>query len=344
MKKCIGCGEILQTDNKFEKAYVDDLKKDYCFRCFKLKHYNDLQLDLKHDIKKEDVFKLIKNLKSTFVLIVDVLNIEASFDAELLSFLKDRDVIVIISKCDLLPHSISLELFQENLMNYLQKILKGIRVLELVLTSKQDANFKEILEQIVRDYNIQELCFIGYSNVGKSSLINQLLKQERLTTSYYLTTTLSLNRIDMDGYVIIDSPGFVNFHHAFAVLDLKQLKEIHIKKTIKPKIYQIYENQSYFINDLYRIDVLTKQSGSVVFYQNNDLSIHRGHYDNADNYMKKHCPFINSITTSQHTFSLNQEKWELVIDGIGFISFHHVDEVRIHIHQDIDVYLRKGII
>lgn len=343
MKKCIGCGEILQNLNKDSKGYILDLKHDYCFRCFKMKHYNELKLDLKYDISKKDVFELIKNIDATFVLIVDVLNIESSFDQELLDFLSDKKVILIISKCDLLPKAINFDSFEKNVIDYLAKIFKGINVLEVILSSKNDCNFKVLFETIVKEFELDKLCFIGYSNVGKSSLINRLLDSEILTTSYFLTTTLNLNEIELGGYKIIDTPGFVDFNNAYAVLNPEKIKKIVIKKTIKPKVFQLYENQSYFVEDIFRVDTLTEKSSSIVFYLNNDLNIHRTNYLNADKYMGKHCVDLNGIDVEKIVFNVNNND-ELVIDGIGFIKLYNIKKIIITINKNIKAYIRKGII
>ena len=42
MKKCLGCGAILQDQDAKAKGYVKKLDQDYCQRCFRLNHYNDL--------------------------------------------------------------------------------------------------------------------------------------------------------------------------------------------------------------------------------------------------------------------------------------------------------------
>lgn len=57
-------------------------------------------------------------------------------------------------------------------------------------------------------------------------------------------------------------------------LDQELLKRIIIKKPVKPNL-SIYENQSYFISDILRIDVVPIKQSSIVFYMNNDLLIHR---------------------------------------------------------------------
>ena len=61
MKKCLGCGVILQDQDSKAKGYVNSLSQDYCKRCFRLMHYGDSVIDLRSDIKRGDVIKLIKS-------------------------------------------------------------------------------------------------------------------------------------------------------------------------------------------------------------------------------------------------------------------------------------------
>ena len=44
IKKCNGCGINLQSTNKDKEGYVDDLNKNICERCFKLKNYGEYKI------------------------------------------------------------------------------------------------------------------------------------------------------------------------------------------------------------------------------------------------------------------------------------------------------------
>ena len=44
IKKCLGCGVILQTKEIETEGYVDNIDKDICERCFKLKHYGKIYI------------------------------------------------------------------------------------------------------------------------------------------------------------------------------------------------------------------------------------------------------------------------------------------------------------
>ena len=46
IKKCIGCGAVLQNTNDNQIGYVPNLntKTKYCRRCFRIIHYNELEV------------------------------------------------------------------------------------------------------------------------------------------------------------------------------------------------------------------------------------------------------------------------------------------------------------
>ena len=46
MKKCIGCGVELQMEDIKKPGYIKDINQDYCQRCFRMTHYNDLTIDI----------------------------------------------------------------------------------------------------------------------------------------------------------------------------------------------------------------------------------------------------------------------------------------------------------
>lgn len=56
--------------------------------------------------------------------------------------------------------------------------------------------------------NKTEYCFIGRSNVGKSSLINALAKQKIAVTSKLPGRTRLINFYDFDKFRIVDLPGY----------------------------------------------------------------------------------------------------------------------------------------
>ena len=104
-KKCIGCGCILQNDDIEAKGYVKNLENDYCMRCYRLMHYNEMPKILAKNEEYDNILGKALKKNSLVVLVVDIFDFSATFIPKILNFLRDKDVIVVGNKYDLLPKS-----------------------------------------------------------------------------------------------------------------------------------------------------------------------------------------------------------------------------------------------
>ena len=88
-KRCIGCGAVLQNNDSQALGYVPDLSMDYCQRCFRLSHYD------KHenysDITVNQDLSALESLEGIFVWIVDVIDLETSFNCVFVDFFRNRE-------------------------------------------------------------------------------------------------------------------------------------------------------------------------------------------------------------------------------------------------------------
>ena len=109
---------------------------------------------------------------------------------------------------------------------------------------------------------------VGHTNVGKSSLINKLIKnysvnENELTISPLPSTTLNKIEIELnENLVLIDTPGLVDRGNLVNYIDNDLLKKINPKKEIKPKTFQIKKNQCLVIDNLFRIDYVEGEKNS----------------------------------------------------------------------------------
>ena len=111
--RCIGCGAILQTTDKTKPGYTPaaalekglETEEVYCQRCFRLRHYNEIQ-DV--HLTDDDFLKLLNEIGSKDALIVnvvDVFDFNGSVIPGLHRFVGKNPVLLVGNKVDLLPKS-----------------------------------------------------------------------------------------------------------------------------------------------------------------------------------------------------------------------------------------------
>lgn len=341
MKKCKGCGITLQTENKDDIGYVVNLEQDYCQRCFRLSHYGDISHLKSSHVSNKNIFDIYaKYANGLFVVIVDILDALILKDDDLLDIFKDYNVLLVINKTDLLPENVREEkidrMFTKSLFD-LNKKYKNIR--SAILTNKFENRFNDQFFGALSDLKAKTVIFAGRANAGKSSLINKLLNNNDLTTSMYPGTTLDEVEIDYKNYIFIDTPGLVDINNYSTHLNFEKYKLSKIDKTIKPQVYQLFENQTYFYEGLLRVDVEPDKKSSISFYINNNNEIHRTRYDNGDDYYQKH---YNDFKLRVKPLVINNYNIEdsklFIIKGIGMFKINGKCRIKVHSLQDVKIY------
>ena len=348
LRKCKGCGAVLQNTDSQALGYVPDLTMEYCQRCFRLTHY-DRQQDY-IDLTVTQDLSLLEDLKGIFVWIVDVIDLETSLLSVIPQFLKTRRFIMVVNKCDLLPATVK--------ENKIRKYI-GLRLKELGLQSEaviirgRESSFRDKMIEIIRNSD-EEFIFMGIANVGKSTVINDLLNQQLLTVNRNPSTTLALNRIETEYGTLIDSVGLVAKESIQAYLASNTLKQVVPYAPINPLIYQLRSSQSIAIGGLVRIDLLDCEGLTCVVYCSNLLTVNRGKQVNRDQLWKRHygrelSPVVKGAgglgQMKKTTFEYREGKLDICIAGLGWIcvsgKFSRID---VYSAPQIGVHERKVLI
>ena len=346
--KCLGCGVLLQNNNENEIGYVVDLKMNYCQRCFRMIHYDQHK---ENDFLPENelIIKQLNQLDGNFVWIIDIFDFDSSLNSVLVDFYKKHGCNIILNKCDLLPAKINYEKLSKYVLDRIKKL--NIKSKAIITRGINDDFIKSFNDYI----NIENkpIIMTGLANVGKSTIINHLLKDKVVTVNRYPATTINFNEIKTDNYHIIDTVGIVADNSMQMYLTNKQLKTVVPIKQVKPVVYQLLENQTLSIGGLARIDVLNNKKASVVIYVSNLLKIKRSKYENADrlwlnNYGKDLSPTLIGCESfaemKRHSF-INKGKNEYFISGLGFITITcDKADIEIYTASQISVNVRKAMI
>ncbi|MED3624514.1 ribosome biogenesis GTPase YqeH [Neobacillus thermocopriae] len=364
---CIGCGVKVQTENPEGLGYAPSsaLEKEtiICQRCFRLKHYNEVQ-DV--SLTDDDFLKILNGLGKTdalIVMIVDIFDFNGSWLPGLHRFVGHNKVILVGNKVDLLPKSVK----HNKLINWMKQQSRelGLRPEEVFLVSAAKGwNIKETAAAIDEIRDGKDVYVVGCTNVGKSSFINRIIKEvtgegDIITTSHFPGTTLDIIKIPLDDEKsLIDTPGIINHHQMAHFVDKKDLKIITPKKEIKPKVFQLNEGQTLFFGGLARFDYVNGGSSprrSFVCYFSNELHIHRTKTENADELYKKHVgemlmpprkEYVDSFPGFvKQEFIVKEAKTDIVFSGLGWITVNEPGAKLIaYVPKGVQAMIRKSLI
>lgn len=361
---CTGCGVKIQTEEPEHLGYapLSSLEKEVivCQRCFRLKHYNEVQ-DV--SLTDDDFLKILNGIgqkDALIVKIVDIFDFNGSWLPGIQRFAGKNPVILIGNKADIVPKSVN----QNKLIDWMKKESKELGLIPkdvFLVSAAKGKNISEAAAAIDEYRNGKDVYVVGCTNVGKSTFINRIIKEvtgegDIITTSHFPGTTLDTIQIPLDdGKSLIDTPGIINHHQMAHFVDKRDLKFITPKKEIKPKIYQLNEEQTLFFGGLARFDYLSGGRRSFTCYLSNELNIHRTKLENASELYNKH---VGEMLTPpradqlgefpelvRHEFTIKEPKTDIVFSGLGWLTVNEAGaKVAAHVPKGVQVMLRKSLI
>lgn len=361
---CAGCGVALQSTDPKQVGYTpaSAMEKEIpiCQRCYRIKHYNEASTVTLGDDEYLRILNQIGDTKALVIQVVDLFDFDGSWLRGLPRLVGGNPILLAVNKVDLLPKNIN----RNRLLNWVRKSASeyGIKPVDVVLLSaKKGSGMEELVRAMDQYRKGQDVYIVGVTNVGKSSLINRLLKQYgdvdvEITTSQFPGTTLDVIEIPIDDHSsLFDTPGIVNRDQLIHQVSPQEYKFILPDKPIKPKVYQLMDKQSLFVGALARVDFVKGERQPFVFYISNELNIHRTKLDKADELYEKHKgdlltppqgDRINELPPFQKfSFKVPAGKYDLVISGLGWVALHGTGaNVEVHVPKGTTASLRPSLI
>ncbi len=362
---CIGCGVAIQTENPEMIGYTPSsaLEKEtiICQRCYRLKHYNEIQ-DV--NLSDDDFLQILNKIGETdalIVMVVDIFDFNGSWLPGLHRFVGNNKVVLIGNKVDLLPKSVK----HHRLIHWMKDEARelGLRPEEVFLVSAAKGwMMKETAAAIEELRAGRDVYVVGCTNVGKSTFINRIIKEvtgegDVITTSHFPGTTLDMIKIPLDdGKALIDTPGIINPQQMAHFVDKRELKLITPKKEIKPKVYQLNEGQTLFFGGLARFDYISGgPKRSFVCYLANELEIHRTKTDKAAELYENHLgemltpPKREQIDSFpklvKQEYMIKEAKTDIVFSGLGWVTINEPGvKVAAYVPKGVHTVLRKSLI
>lgn len=323
MSRCVGCGVILQNVDSNRDGYVSDLEKDLCYRCFTIKNYGQNKIVNKTN---NDYINIIKKIRDNDIVVYvsNILTLNLDYIE------KFNNVILVLTKRDVLPKSIK----DIKIINYIKARYSNVSDV-IIVSAYKKYNLDKLYNKLL-SYNKKVIYFVGITNSGKSTLINEMVKsyngqQGNITTSFFPSTTLDVVDVMIGNLKIKDTPGILIGSSIINYLDDKEIKRINSKKEIKPITIQVKGKGAILISDFFRIEYETDNS-SMTFYMANSIKI--------DNISLKNPRLMDGII-KEYDISDNQD---LVIEDIGFIKCTKEIKIKVYCRYDNYLYIRDNLV
>ena len=275
---------------------------------------------------------IINNISTTgdlVVLLVDLFSIPKSLDSIINNL--NNDILLVLTKRDILPLSI----YDERLIEYFNGLSNRI-VDTVICSSKKNLNIDEVMDKIYEYKHSNDVYVVGYTNAGKSTMINKILynyteKEPMITTSLLPSTTIDAITIEInESLTLIDTPGLLEEGNILEIVDANLLKKIVPRKELKPITYQLKDKQSIIVDSILKID--NEDVNNITLFFSNELEIERS--------FKKR-DLVSDL--EMHTLNV-EEKEDIVISGLGFIKVMKKGVFHIYTLPGVLVYTRKSFI
>ena len=361
LKKCNGCGAYLQDTEPSKAGFIPMLKLDSttCKRCFRMMHYNELPKIVASNSDYEKVIDNVVKKKALMVFIVDIFAFKSTFNDIMINRLKDKDVILVANKVDLLPKSVKHEKIVEWISKECQK--KFFKVLAIGISSaKKGYYMDELIDTIDMARKERDVYFVGCANVGKSSVINALLKRttsisdDVIATSIIPGTTLNEIRIPYfnDNCAFVDTPGLINEKDVLNKLLPTSYRGIIPNTELKPITYQITNENSVFLSGLASLSFENEKPVSVTVYASKNLYIHRCKTSRVEELYQNQLgkllnpPTIEEVSSIKYdsvVYNINGKK-DIWFSGFGFVQINGNCKVIVKHVSGTEVYLTNAII
>lgn len=361
-KRCKGCGSILQNKILEGAGYTPNLDENtqYCRRCFRMKHYNELPKIVATNEDYEKVIDVVVRKKALMVFIIDIFSFKTTFHPQMVDKLRNSDVILVANKVDLLPKSVNRERVVEWIAKQCQRYF--FKVLAVGIVSAKKGHYIEDLMHMIDAARVErDVYFVGCANVGKSSIINALLKQNTSATEDIIATSMvpgtTLNEIRIpffeDNRAFIDTPGLINPVDVLNHLMPTSYPQIVPNKELKPITYQLENDSALFLGGLASIEIKTQKRISLTVYASSNLYLHRCKSSRVEELYENQLgkllvppkeDELENLKYDSFDFRINNEKKALWFSGFGFIQLTGPCDLHVKTIAETEVYLTDAIV
>ncbi|MDX9807201.1 MAG: GTPase [Acholeplasma sp.] len=346
LKRCSGCGVVLQDANETKPGYVKDLNHDLCLDCFNLKHYSKVNSVTIHT---GDMPQIKEEALIVYVLSVNHLNLRLKYRLD--RHFPNSPVILVINHIDTLEPSVNLNRMIERIRQEANKL--QMKFVDVVPVSALQDKYVDVLMASIEHHQKQRNVYlVGFQNSGKSLLFKRIASHLNIETTVLSGKkpglTLADFEIPFNQNKLVDTPGIYLPGSIASFLPYDSYKDLIIETRVKPKIYQLNEQQSLFFGGIFAVSYLEGGFKGIACYASPAMEIHRTKYDATNE------KFIQLQSTMKHsilgvnfikqTYRLQPDvAYELAISDVAMIHIKGKATIEVYLPETMRVTLEEAL-
>ncbi len=310
--RCQGCGTLLQTEDPLKVGYVLSLEHEYCQSCYRLMHYGEAKIHF----HPEDLPSLEKD--SLIVMVSSVLHLDMLFSYPVYRYQSEAQFVYLINQIDLLPDSTNLDRLVERLTQKANSM--NVPFQDIILMSAKNRFDIENLRKYLERYHQKSIYLLGVQNSGKTTIYKALTNQHKALAFKKAGLTQEALSAPFKDKMIYDMPGLYQEGYLHQILDYEVYKHLIPDKMMKPKVYQLQDQQALIIEGLIAI-TFTGEHINPVIYGDNNLQVHKTNalkvkdlLENKEQHFR-----IFAETYEQKLLKIPNKKIQITFADMGFM-------------------------
>ena len=370
VRKCYFCGATLQSEDPNKEGYVNPEVLEnptqnfaFCQKCFEAERFRALSNEPFIDYEFIDVLKEAKRNGDLLVYVVNLFSFETSFSKEVIDLIQGMNILVVGTKFDLLPQSVTIEDISEYVAHRFRVAGLQITHNDVYITSINDEeSVRATLTKIFELKNAKNVFIIGSEASGKTALINSFLKiysnlsNGNIVTCNYKNTHLKVMQIPMTNKSsMYETPGISITNSILFGLDAKTLRSIYLTEPVEPREMSISKGHSMFIGGLAIIELLEGDKLEMLCYFHKNVQLNRSHVSDVEskfiklNKKGELVPSLSKIksTKDMEVFEIQMSNdtptyRDLGFSGLGWVNYKATNQkIRVYVPKGVSIYTSR---
>ena len=370
VRKCYFCGATLQSEDPNKEGYVNPEVLEnptqnfaFCQKCFEAERFRALSNEPFIDYEFIDVLKEAKRNGDLLVYVVNLFSFETSFSKEVIDLIQGMNILVVGTKFDLLPQSVTIEDISEYVAHRFRVAGLQITHNDVYITSINDEeSVRATLTKIFELKNAKNVFIIGSEASGKTALINSFLRiysnlsNGNIVTCNYKNTHLKVMQIPMTNKSsMYETPGISITNSILFGLDAKTLRSIYLTEPVEPREMSISKGHSMFIGGLAIIELLEGDKLEMLCYFHKNVQLNRSHVSDVEskfiklNKKGELVPSLSKIksTKDMEVFEIQMSNdtptyRDLGFSGLGWVNYKATNQkIRVYVPKGVSIYTSR---